>query len=262
MDRGFASLLVTMLGADPAVAAVLARLLSFAVTLVALVLAYGVVRRLIDRLPVDTPRVRTLATLLVNLVRWVLAFVILVILLRELGVDVGALLVSAGVVGVAIGLGAQSLIRDLVAGLFVLFEGLIGVGDVVEVGGHRGTVESIGLRVTRLRQADGAIRVVPNGALSDFVNLSSEWARAIVDVGVPRTVDVGRALDVLTRVGNDWAAATGAALATPEAHGIMKLEGGEMVLRLMVTVDPARRFDAEPELRRRIKEAFDREQWS
>jgi moderate conductance mechanosensitive channel len=258
----FSGLLVTVFGVDPALAAVLGRLLSFLLTVAALVLAYRLVRRLIDRLPGDTARVRTLMTLLVNLARWVLAFVLLVILLRELGVDVGALLVSAGVVGVAIGLGAQSLIRDLIAGLFVLFEGLIAVGDVIEVGGHRGTVESIGLRVTRLRQDDGSIRVVPNGALSDFVNLSSDWARAIVDIGVPREVDVSRALEALRRVGEEWAAATGAALATPEAQGIMRLTGGEMVLRLLVKVDPARRFEAEIELRRRIKDAFDREPWS
>jgi small conductance mechanosensitive channel len=174
---------------------------------------------------------------------------------------VQGLVVSAGVVGVAIGLGAQSLIRDLIAGLFILFEGLIAVGDELEVGGHRGTVEAIGLRVTKLRQPDGSIRVVPNGALTDFVNLSSDWARAIIDVSVPRTVDVDRALGVLRRVGEEWARTAGSPVASAEAHGIMKLSGGEMVLRLMATVDPARRFDAETELRRRIKEAFDREGW-
>jgi moderate conductance mechanosensitive channel len=263
MDRAaFATLLVTAAHLEPTVAALVARVTSFVVTLIALLIAYAVVRRLIGRVPADTPRERTLSTLLVNLTHWVLAFVVLVILLRELGVDVGAILVSAGVLGVAVGLGAQSLIRDLIAGLFVLFEGLIAVGDVVEIGGQRGTVESIGLRVTKLRQVDGAIRVVPNGALSDFVNLSSDWSRAIVDVGVPREVDVEQALQVLRRVGDEWAAATGAALATPEAHGIMKFSGAEMVLRLLVKVDPIRRLDAEAELRRRIKQAFDRQGWS
>ena len=127
--------------------------------------------RLIDRLVqrvaahhLDTARSRTLGSLLTSVVRWVLAFVVLVLVLGEVGVDVQAIVVSAGVLGLVIGLGAQALIRDLLTGIFLLFEGLVAVGDVIQVGAATGTVESIGLRVTKLRLQDGSLRIVPNGA--------------------------------------------------------------------------------------------------
>lgn len=248
---------------DPGVAHVLSRVVSLAITLLALFLAYRIVVRLIERVLVrrdmGTARVRTLGALLLNVTRWVLAFIVLVIVLTELGIDVRALLVSAGLVGVAVGFGAQTLIRDLISGLFLLFEGVIAVGDVLDVGGRRGTVEGIGLRVTRLRQEDGSLRVVPNGQLGDFVNLSAGWARAAIEVTVGRDADVPRALAILKGVAEAWAGDSGGALESPEAHGIMRIIGGDVVLRLMVKLDPIRRSDAELELRRRIKEAFDRE---
>jgi small conductance mechanosensitive channel len=104
--------------------------------------------------------------------------------------------------------------------------------------------------------------VVPNGLLTDFANYSSGWARAIVEVGVPRSVDVERGLALLREVGTAWARETAAALDPPVAQGIMRFSaGGDAVLRLMVRVEAARRLEAEIELRRRIRHAFEREQW-
>ncbi|MBI2204631.1 MAG: mechanosensitive ion channel family protein [Candidatus Rokubacteria bacterium] len=263
MTDGASGLLARLTQLDPALAALLTRLASLAATVLALFLVYRLVVRVVDRVTarreISTPRVRTVGVLLTNLARWLLAFVVLVVVLTELGIDVRALLVSAGLVGLAIGFGAQTLVRDLISGLFLLFEGLVSVGDVVEIGGHRGTVETIGLRVTRLRQDDGSIRVVPNGLLNDFVNLSVGFARATVDVTVGHAADLPRALATLRATAEGWAGETGAALESPEVPGIMKITGGDVVLRVSVKVDPARRFAAELELRRRIKEAFDRE---
>lgn len=259
-EPGFFARFVTP---DPGVAHVASRLVSLTVTLLALFLGYRIIVRLIERMltrrEIGTARVRTLGSLLLNVTRWMLAFIVLVIVLTELGIDVRALLVSAGLVGVAIGFGAQALIRDLISGLFLLFEGVITVGDVLDVGGRRGTVEGIGLRVTRLRQEDGSLRVVPNGQLGDFVNLSHGWARAAIEVTVGRDADVARALATMKRAADTWASESGAALESPEAHGIMRITGGDVVLRLLVKIDPVRRSDAERELRRRIKDEFDRE---
>ena len=109
---------------------------------------------------------------------------------------------------------------------------------------------------------DGAIRVVPNGVLTDFANYSADWARAVVEVAVPRTVDIERALAVLREVADSWARETRAALEPPVAQGIIRFSGGgDAVFRLMARVEPGRRQDAELELRRRIRQAFDREQW-
>jgi small conductance mechanosensitive channel len=181
------------------------------------------------------------------------------ICLREVGVDIRALLVSAGVLGLAVGLGAQTLIRDVITGFFILFEGLIAVGDVIEVDSQTGTVETIGLRVTRIRLLNGGQRVIPNGELTKFTNFNRGWARAVVDVSVGYDTDVRRALETLERVGREWARETGHALEPPEAQGVVRFGEGDLGLRLLAVVEPSRRFDAEAQLRRRIKEAFERD---
>jgi small conductance mechanosensitive channel len=259
---------VTHLG-GPGIA-LLARVLVVLAAIVLAVVAYRAALHLIDRLlrplegasdyPAKVQRARTLGPLMQNVIRYTLAFVTLIVVLREIGVDVQALLVSAGVLGLAVGLGAQSLIKDVITGFFILFEGLIGVGDVIEVtGGHTGTVEAIGLRVTKLRMLNGAQRVIPNGELTQFANYNKGWARAVVDVSLGYEVDVPRALAVLERVGREWAADTGLGLEPPTAQGVIRFGDADLGLRLMIKVDAARRFDVEAELRRRIKEAFERE---
>jgi small conductance mechanosensitive channel len=271
VESEIATLFTRLTAIDPDVAPVLARILTIVATVAALFVAYRFILRFLERWltprsgedasPFHLVRSRTLVSLLMNLTHWFFGFVLLVTVLREMGVDVRALLVSAGVVGVAIGLGAQSLVKDIITGFFILFEGLIAVGDTVEASGHRGTIEAIGIRVTKLRLLDGALRVIPNGELTAFTNFSAGWARVIVDVAVSKDIPVERALEVLRRVGEEWARESGAALETPEAQGIIKFSGDDMVLRLLAKVDPSRRFDAEVELRRRIKDAFDRERW-
>jgi len=248
--------------------AILARLVAVAVTLLLAFAAYGILGQLVERVlrraagadePSGTQRVHTLAPLLKNLALYALSFVVGIVVLQEVGVDVRALAVSAGVLGLAVGFGAQSLIKDVITGFFILFEGLVRVGDVIEVGGHTGVVEAIGLRVTRLRLFNGAQRIVPNGDLTQFANYNRGWARAVVDVGVTYDTDVRRALEALERVGRDWATETGLGLDAPLAQGIVRFGETEVGLRLSVKVMPAGRADAESDLRRRIKEAFDRD---
>jgi len=251
------------------VVAVLARLLVVGAALAAGFLAYRGFGRVIDRLlrraesaaddPIGAQRARTLAPLLKNVALYALSFTVAVVVLQEVGVDMRALLVSAGVLGLAVGFGAQALIKDVIAGFFILVEGLVRVGDVLEVGGHTGTVETIGLRVITMRLPSGALRVVPNGELTQFANYNRGWARAIVDVGVTYDTDVRRALDTLERAGREWSAEAGLALEPPRAQGIIRFGETDVGLRLAVKVAPAARGDVEIELRRRIKEAFDRE---
>lgn len=248
-------------------AAVVARIASVVVAAALLFVAYrialAVLRRPfgLHRDAMGTARHRTLRSILTNLVHWTFAFTLLGVLLRGLGLDPASLLVSAGVVGLAVGFGAQTLIKDLITGAFILFENLLAVGDVVEFGGKTGTVESIGLRVTTFRTEEGALRVVPNGSLTDFVNMSRGAARAIVDVAVPPGVDVGRALDVLGQVGQAWASESDADVEAPRTEGIVRFSGDNAVVRLVASVQPERRAEAEAELRRRVREAFERQRW-
>jgi small conductance mechanosensitive channel len=259
-------LLARLLKLEGPVVALLARGVTIAGTLVLTVVAYRVLSRLIDRLlrPLEgaldysqrVQRARTLSPLLKSAALYLLAFLALMMVLREFGIDIRALLVSAGVVGLAIGLGAQSLIKDVITGFFLLFEGLIAVGDVIEIGNTIGTVEAVGLRVTQIRTLKGAVRMIPNGELTQFTNYNRGWARAVVDVGVAWEEDVHRALGALDAVGRGWARETGLALEPPEVQGVVRFGDAEIVLRLQVKVPPARREEIENELRRRIVEAF------
>jgi moderate conductance mechanosensitive channel len=262
-----AEFLTRWTGLERPLATLLGRTLAVILTIAVLVLFYRLLLSGVGRLaragPTrDTARLRTLASLVASLARWAVAFVAGVVILRELGMDVLPILVSAGVLGLAIGFGAQSLIRDVITGFFLLFEGLLHVGDVVQIGAVSGTVESIGLRVTTLRMEDEALRVVPNGQITEFANLSAGGVLASVDVPVAREVPVERALATLEEVGQAWAQESGFALDPPRAHGIMGFSGGDAILRLTVRVAPERRLVAETALRRRIKEAFDRHHWS
>ncbi|PYM44689.1 MAG: mechanosensitive ion channel protein MscS [Candidatus Rokuibacteriota bacterium] len=268
LAEGVAELIARLTHLEGPGVAILARLVAVAVTLLLAFAAYGVLGQLVERVlrraagadePSGTQRVHTLAPLLKNLALYALSFVVGIVVLQEVGVDVRALAVSAGVLGLAVGFGAQSLIKDVITGFFILFEGLVRVGDVIEVGGHTGVVEAIGLRVTRLRLFNGAQRIVPNGDLTQFANYNRGWARAVVDVGVTYDTDVRRALEALERVGRDWATETGLGLDAPLAQGIVRFGETEVGLRLSVKVMPAGRADAESDLRRRIKEAFDRD---
>ncbi len=207
--------------------------------------------------PARAQRARTLGPLLTSIARYLMGFVVAVVILQRLGIDVRTLIVSAGVAGLAIGLGAQSLIRDVVSGFFLLFENLIAVGDVVEVGPHTGVVESVGLRVTKVRKFSGELRIVPNGELAAFGLHTAGWARLVVEISVDYEEDVGRALRVLGEVGRALADAHPATvLEPPAAEGILRFGQAEAVLRLHARVIAGEKFQLELEARRRVKEAF------
>jgi moderate conductance mechanosensitive channel len=221
-----------------------------------------VLRRLEDSSAsaVRVQRARTLGPLLTSISRYLVGFVVGVVILQQIGIDVRTLIVSAGVAGLAIGLGAQSLIRDVVSGFFLLFENLIAVGDVVEVGPHTGVVEAVGLRVTKIRKFSGELRIVPNGELAAFGLHTAGWARLVVEVSVDYEEDAGRALRILGEVGRALADAYPAKmLEPPTAEGILRFGQGsltESVLRLHARVVASEKFSLELEARRRVKEAF------
>lgn len=263
-----ARLLARTLGLGPEGASTLGRLVTIVATLLLGWIAYRLVAGLIHRVlrplegaPDYTARVqraRTLDPLLTNVTKYVVAFIVGMVALQELGIDVRALMVSAGVVGLAISLGAQGLIKDVITGFSILFEGLIVVGDVVEVGSHVGVVESVGLRITKIRKFTGELRIVPNSDLTAFGHHTAGWARALVEVGIPRDQDVDHALSVLEAVGRAFREThRDRVLEPPVAEGIVRFGENEMVLRLHVRVDAVEKSALELELRRRVKEALE-----
>lgn len=249
---------------------VLARIAAIAAALLVGWVGYrlitAVIRRVLQPLvgatdyPARAQRARTLGPLLTSTARYLVAFLVAVVVLQQIGIDVRALLVSAGVLGVALGLGAQSLIRDVIMGFFILLENLIAVGDVIEVGQHTGVVESVGLRVTKIRKFSGELRIIPNGELSAFGHHTAGWARLVVEVSIDYGEDVDRALRVLGEVGQALAAAHPAmVLEPPTAEGILRFGqsgAAEAVLRLHARIVAPEKPALEFEARRRVKEAF------
>lgn len=182
------------------------------------------------------------------------------LILSELGVSLGPILAGAGIAGLAVGFGAQALVKDVIAGFFILLENQFRVGDVIETAGVAGAVEAINLRTTVLRDVEGRIHVVPNGTIAVVTNLTHGWSRAVVDVGVPYEEDTDRVLAVLREVGAgmesdpEWAPRLAGAFQVP---GIERLGDSSVVVRILVDTKPLDRFAVAREMRRRVKRAFD-----
>jgi small conductance mechanosensitive channel len=182
-------------------------------------------------------------------------------ILQELDVEIGPLLASVGIVGLALGLGAQTLVKDVIAGFFILVENQYTVGDLVELAGLTGTVEEVTLRVTYVRDVTGVLHIIPNGEIRTVSNRSRDWSRAIVDVGITYEDDVEVALQALRDIGEELAADPAMEpllVDQPTVTGIEGLEDWQVRLRLMVKTQPTQHLDVERYLRRRIQEEFPR----
>ena len=204
-------------------------------------------------------RANTLIPLLQSISKYVIYFITGVMVLKELGVDTTAIIASAGVVGLAIGFGAQSLVKDVLSGAFLLFEGIISVGDSVNVGEHSGTVEVIGLRNIHLRKFSGELRVIPYGEVASFGNFNKGYMRAIVKVGVAYEQDVEKGMKAIEEIADKWAEENkNIVLEAPIVQGILSLGSSEVTLRVSIKVKPMTHWGAERELKRRIKDTFDK----
>ncbi len=206
-------------------------------------------------------RTETLTSVLgsvAGLVVWTIAGLLL---LGEIGISLAPLLAGAGVAGVAIGFGAQTIVRDFLAGFFMLVEDQYGVGDVIDVGEMSGTVERMSMRTTVLRDVNGNVWHVPNGEITRVANMSQLWSRAVLDIDVAYDTDIGLAEGVIQRVADElWRDPTfqrGDIIDPPEVWGVENFGADGITLRLVVKTDPAEQWIVARELRRRIKEAFD-----
>ena len=180
-------------------------------------------------------------------------------ILAELGVALGPLIAGAGIAGVALGFGAQSLVKDFISGTFMLIEDQYGVGDIIDAGEASGTVEAVSLRTTRLRDVSGTVWHIPNGNILRVGNMSQQWARALLDVSLAVDTEVDHAEDVIKRVADGvWTdpAWRGDILEEPEVWGVEKLGPDAIVIRLVVKTKPAEQFAVLRELRRRLPAAF------
>lgn len=194
----------------------------------------------------------------IAVVVWSIA--VLTVLSSTFGINIAPLLAGAGILGVALGFGAQDLVKDVLSGLFMLAEDQYGVGDVVDVGEALGVVEGVGLRSTRLRDVTGTLWHVPNGEIRRVGNMSQEWSRALLDIGVAYNSDVDQAAAVIKGVADTMAAEEAYRylfLADPEIWGVEDLSADSVVIRLVIKTLPGEQWAISRELRRRIKFALD-----
>jgi small conductance mechanosensitive channel len=204
-------------------------------------------------------RAQTLAQVLRSIASALIWATAVTMILGELGVSLGPLIAGAGIAGVAIGFGAQSLVKDFLSGIFMLIEDQYGVGDIIDAGDATGTVEAVTLRTTRLRDVNGTVWHIPNGSITRVGNMSQQWARALLDVEVAYGTDLDHAQAVLKRVADSlWndPAWHGKILEEPEVWGVENLGPDAIVLRLVIKTRPAEQFPVLRELRRRLADAF------
>ncbi len=205
-------------------------------------------------------RADTMASVLRSLVTGAFFAVALLMILSELEVDIAPLLTSAGIAGVALGFGAQTLVKDFLSGIFMILEDQYGVGDSVDLGEASGVVEGVGLRVTRIRDVNGTVWYVRNGEILRVGNMSQGWARAVLDISVAYGEDVERVTtilrDVATRMWQDEAYAD-QILEEPEVWGVESISADAVVVRLVLKTAPQKQWEVARELRARIKAAFD-----
>jgi small-conductance mechanosensitive channel len=210
-----------------------------------------------------TQRAETIGLVLRSIVRVVVWVVALMTVLGELGIDLGPMIAGAGIAGVALGFGAQTIVKDFLSGMFMLVEDQFGVGDFIDVGEASGKVEAVTLRTTRLRSVDGTLWHVPNGTIQRVGNKSQEWSRALIDVEVAYATNLEQAQEIIKRVADDmWRddpLGQVSILEEPEVWGVESLGASGIVIRLVVKTLPSDQWKVMRALRQRIKDAFDAE---
>jgi small conductance mechanosensitive channel len=205
-------------------------------------------------------RSSTLGHVLSSIVSAVIVFVAGLMILGELGVNLAPLIAGAGVVGIALGFGAQQMVKDFLAGIFIVLEDEYGVGDVVDTGLASGVVERLSLRVTQLRDVNGTVWYVPNGEIQRVGNRSQLWARAVLDIDVAYDTDIDVASEALLRVARQlWheQIPEKTIIAEPEFWGVERFGADGVALRLVVKTEPTEQWATARELRGRIKQEFD-----
>ncbi|WP_017597367.1 mechanosensitive ion channel family protein [Nocardiopsis lucentensis] len=205
-------------------------------------------------------RARTIGSVLSSFTTIVVVGTALAMILDQVGIALGPLLASAGVVGLAIGFGAQSLVADYLAGMLIMIEDQYGVGDVVDLGEAVGTVESVGLRLTQVRDINGGLWHIRNGEIQRVRNDSQDWARAVLDVSVSYESNLEKVYEALERTGREMRKDPqfeGILLEDPSIWGVQSLDADGVVVRFVVKTVPLEQWAVTRELRRRVKASLD-----
>jgi moderate conductance mechanosensitive channel len=220
------------------------------------------VKRSFDRLAkkdeISIQRVKTLESLSFNIVTYVFGFIAIVMIFEVFGLDTKTLIAGAGVLGLAIGFGAQGLVSDVVTGFFLLVEKQIEVDNYVTMAGYSGIVEEVGLKTTKVRGFDGTLNYIPNREISSLSNHSRGNMRALVDIGISYDDDVDKAITVLQDACDAVAKESPEIVEGPNVLGVQSFGSSDVVLRVVAKTENMQQWGIERKLRKAIKEAFDK----
>ncbi|WP_152657471.1 mechanosensitive ion channel family protein [Oceanobacillus sp. CFH 90083] len=226
-------------------------------------LVVRIVRKIVDKLfvqrqhgPIRIPKRRedTLKKLIKSVVAYVVYFMAIVMVLQVFNFQIGPLLAGAGVAGLAIGFGAQNLVRDIISGFFIIFEDQFSVGDYVSTAGIEGTVEEIGLRTSKIVSWTGELNIVPNGNITQVINYSSRNGLAVVDVNVPYESDVAQVEQIIQEVAETLPDKYEFILSVPEIIGVQNLDVSHFVVRVIAETEPVFKWAGERNIRKEIQD--------
>ena len=203
-------------------------------------------------------RRNTLTALFTATLTTLLSIIALLMVFKQLGLEIAPILASAGVVGLAVGFGAQSLVKDLITGAFIILENQFALGDIIRVGGASGTVEQINLRTVVLRDTDGTVSIIPNSEITRVQVLTKGWSRLVLDVGVAYESDLDHVFEVMRAVLNQYTEEhPEIVLDKPELQGVESLGDSAVVVRALVKTIPSKQWECGRVIRKRVKEAFE-----
>lgn len=204
-------------------------------------------------------QIGTVKSLVTSIFNYIMYFIIVTIVLSIFGVNITSILAVAGVGGVAISFGAQTLIKDIISGMFIWMEGMISVGDVVTINSLSGVVESIAIRTTVVRDYNGNLYVIPNGDIRTFTNMSRDFKRAIVDIRCPYEADQGKIVSILEDEMEKAGGEIDGLTSVPEVMSILSFDTDAVVVRIAVQCPVGQHWRIERDLRTRVKARFDKE---
>lgn len=205
-------------------------------------------------------RAQTLSQVFNTTTTLIVTVIVMLMILPELGIEIAPLLAGVGIIGLAVGFGAQNLVRDFISGLFIIIEDQYAIGDVVKIGDKTGSVESLNLRRTVLRDLDGAQHYIPNSEIKTASNLTKDWSRIDLEVSVAYSADIEQVTRLLNRIGKDLTQDSKYKdffIEAPEVLGIDELGKSEIIIKMLGKTKPLKQWEMTRELRKRIKLAFD-----
>lgn len=213
--------------------------------------------KLYPRFKMDEKKSITLAGILKSVVKYTVYTIIVISVLNVLNIPTAPLLATAGLGGLAVGFGAQSLVKDVFTGFLILFEDQYGVGDFITIGSMTGTVEDMGLRITKIRAFSGDLYIIPNGEVKTVTNHSRGSSLAIIDIGIAYEADADRAMTVLNKITEEYYKNNQESIVkNPEVLGIIKFNESEVVIRTIAETRSLMHWKVERELRKYMLEAF------